>query len=133
MVSCSRFLFLLLVTITISVYTVDSIVCEHDVSIRNLNALAKIKHCRVINGSLDISFILSMYHVRTNIAKFQFHFISLPKLEIITGCLIMFHVPGLHSIGQLFPNLRAVRGLELFKGIYAIVLYDMPNLREVST
>lgn len=133
MVSCSRFLFLLLVTITISVYTVDSIVCEHDVHIGSLNALAQIKHCRVINGSLVIAFPFWQFRVPTNIAKFQFHFISLPNLQIITGCLITYHVPGLHSIGQLFPNLRAVRGLELFMDLYAIVIYDMPNLREVST
>lgn len=48
----------------------------------------------------------------------------------ITGYLLFFRVFKLKSIRKLFPNLTVVRGDRLIRH-YALILHDMPDLREV--
>ncbi|GBP74849.1 Insulin receptor-related protein [Eumeta japonica] len=56
---------------------------------------------------------------------------SKENMQRITEHLIVFRVRGLESLGQLFPNLARIRGEQLFDN-YALVVHDMPNLREVG-
>ncbi|KAH1019479.1 hypothetical protein HUJ04_009291 [Dendroctonus ponderosae] len=69
-------------------------------------------------------------HVNELRAKTHMRQVVLPKLEIITGHLFLYRVNGLTSVGQLFPNLRSIKGLTLYENLYALVLYDMPYLEE---
>lgn len=56
---------------------------------------------------------------------------TFPLLTEIAGFLMLYQVPGIKSVGQLFPNLGSIRGGELFKG-YAMVLYGNPDLENIG-
>lgn len=49
----------------------------------------------------------------------------------ITGFLFLHSIQHLKSLGSLFPNLTLIRGERLFSH-YALVIYDMNDLEEVS-
>ncbi|VVC96552.1 unnamed protein product [Leptidea sinapis] len=49
----------------------------------------------------------------------------------VTGFVVVYRVAGLESLGQLFPNLMRIRGNTLMSN-YALIIYDMPKLREVG-
>ena len=49
----------------------------------------------------------------------------------ITGFLFLHSIQHLKSLGTLFPNLTLIRGERLFSH-YALVIYDMSDLEEVS-
>lgn len=49
----------------------------------------------------------------------------------ITGYLLFFRVFKLESIRTLFPNLAVIRGERLILH-YALIVYEMPDLKEVT-
>ncbi|KAH0812020.1 hypothetical protein GEV33_010769 [Tenebrio molitor] len=55
---------------------------------------------------------------------------SFPQLTEIADHLLVFRLAWLPSLGDLFPNLRVIRGNQLFLN-FAIVVYRMPHLQEV--
>ena len=79
-------------------------------------------NCTVIEGSLEIVLI------RSNI---DFTTLSFPFLREITDYLLLYHVKGLKSLGQLFPNLSVIRGQTLLSN-YALVVYEVEDLEDVG-
>ncbi|KAJ7307592.1 hypothetical protein JRQ81_009621 [Phrynocephalus forsythii] len=61
----------------------------------------------------------------------DFRPLSFPRLVLITEYLLLFRVYGLESLRDLFPNLAVIRGASLFFN-YALVIYEMPHLREIG-
>lgn len=55
---------------------------------------------------------------------------SFPKLTEITGYFGVVGVTHLNSLGQMFPNLRVIRGRRLMRN-FALFIYES-NLREVT-
>nr|CAD7427516.1 unnamed protein product [Timema monikensis] len=49
----------------------------------------------------------------------------------VTDYVLLYRVKGLRSLGQLFPNLKVIRGKQLFHN-YALVVYEMPHLQEAG-
>lgn len=60
-----------------------------------------------------------------------FENLTFPNLIEIRDYLLVYRVQGLLNIGKLFPNLSIIRGTNLFYN-YALVIYDMASLREIS-
>lgn len=93
--------------------------------IRNsVTNLAKLRNCTEIAGYLRIALI-------EKVKESDFEAYVFPELTHITGYLLFFDVVRLTSVAQLFPNLRVIRGRELFFNA-VFVLHHMPDLREVS-
>lgn len=93
--------------------------------IRNdVRYLEKLTNCTEIAGHLQI---LLIDEVESEESYDEYVF---PELTEISGYLFFFSVSKLTSVGKLFPNLRVIRGKELFTD-YALVIYDMPDIREV--
>lgn len=61
----------------------------------------------------------------------DFKNISFPELLEVLDFIVLYRVNGLSSLGQLFPNLVSIRGKMPFLD-YTLVLYDLPNLKEVN-
>ena len=61
----------------------------------------------------------------------DFRGLSFPRLTQVTEYLLLFRVYGLESLRDLFPNLAVIRGAHLFLG-YALVIFEMPHLRDVG-
>lgn len=96
-----------------------------DVDVRgNVSHFKKLAGCKVVVGYLQI-----VLFDRANTETFQG--ISYPELEEITGYFLIFQVPGLLSIGKLFPNLKIIRGMEVIMN-YAFMLYNVTDLTEVK-
>jgi len=57
--------------------------------------------------------------------------ISFPALREITGYFLMYRVNGLLSVGQLFPNLRIIRGNDHFYGS-TFTLFEVGDLLTIS-
>lgn len=97
--------------------------CRH-MYIRNTpSSLDQLVGCKVIEGSLQISFI---YPNSTE----QWENYSYPELREITGNLVVFSVEKLPSLTALFPNLAVIRGNELIHN-YSLVI-SRTGLKEVG-
>lgn len=90
--------------------------------VRNLN---KLQNCTEIAGTL---FIVLIDNTKSE-ADFEPY--VFPKLQKVSEYVVVFKVKHLTSFGRLFPNLRLIRGLNLLME-YSLVLYNLPNLQEVS-
>ncbi|GAB5583836.1 insulin receptor-related protein isoform X2 [Prionailurus iriomotensis] len=86
--------------------------------------LRRLENCSVVEGHLQI---LLMFTATGE----DFRGLSFPRLTQVTDYLLLFRVYGLESLRDLFPNLAVVRGARLFLG-YALVVYEMPHLRDVG-
>lgn len=51
-----------------------------------------------------------------------------PDLVEITDFFLLYHVKGLSSLANIFPNLRVIRGNELLTD-YALAIYENENMR----
>lgn len=89
-----------------------------------MERLHQLTDCVVILGNLHI-LLLEQTH------KEDFRNITFPKLREVTGFVVFYRVNGLESIGQLFPNLAVIRGKQVLYN-YALIIYDMPDLKEVG-
>uniref|UniRef100_A0A8C0G098 receptor protein-tyrosine kinase n=1 Tax=Bubo bubo TaxID=30461 RepID=A0A8C0G098_BUBBB len=93
--------------------------------IRNdVSQLQKLENCSIIEGNLQI---LLMFTTGAE----DFRGLSFPRLLMITEYLLLFRVYGLESLRDLFPNLSVIRGTNLFFS-YALVIFEMPHLRDVG-
>ena len=90
-----------------------------------VSSMKWLEQCSIIEGNLEIKWLYS------NISPQNFSGVSFPKLEEITGYLMLFRVDGLSTIGQLFPNLRVIRAQEEFFD-FGIVLYENKDLMSIS-
>ncbi|GJQ65342.1 putative tyrosine-protein kinase receptor [Trypoxylus dichotomus] len=96
-----------------------------DIDLRgNVSHFEKLAGCKVVVGYLQIV-LFDEATVDT------FRGITYPELEEITGYFLIFQVPGLLSIGKLFPNLRIIRGMEVIMN-YAFMLYNVTDLMEIA-
>ncbi|KAL1138868.1 hypothetical protein AAG570_008930 [Ranatra chinensis] len=86
--------------------------------------LSVLKDCNVIEGYLRIVLM-----EKTTVDDFKD--LSFPELREVTGNIIFYRVRGLTSIGRLFPNLRVIRGEDLFM-YYSLVVYKMFSLKEIA-
>ncbi|XP_028041555.1 insulin-like receptor [Bombyx mandarina] len=84
----------------------------------------KLSDCVVIMGSLQLS-------IMERTKKQDFKNISFPNLREVTHFLLVYRVQGLQSLGILFPNLARIRG-EVLLNNYALIIYDMPKLKEIG-
>ncbi|XP_014208001.1 insulin-like receptor [Copidosoma floridanum] len=99
-------------------------VCQ-SIDIRNrATEFDKLTGCRVVEGFIQILLIDEPNHA-------VFDKIIFPELVEITGYLLLFRVPGLRSIGQLFPNLAVIRGSHILYN-YALVAFEMEDLQEIG-
>lgn len=87
-------------------------------------AIGGLPKCRVVEGNLLIVLMENLDFV-TDLNNRSF-----PALREITGYLFFFHVFGLRSIGQMFPNLAVIRGQELFFH-YSFLVFELMQLRYV--
>ncbi|KAG5894809.1 hypothetical protein JTB14_008299 [Gonioctena quinquepunctata] len=85
---------------------------------------SQLKECTEIVGYLKILLV-------ENVFESDFDEYVFPELRSISGYLMVFAVNHLTSVAKLFPNLRIIRGMELFTD-YALVLHQLPDLKEVS-
>lgn len=117
--------FSVIVLISCGVYTyIECKVCQ-SMDIRNsITNLGKLRNCTEIAGYLRI--VLMEKAKESDFEDYVF-----PELTHITGYLLLFDVVKLTSVAQLFPNLRVIRGRELFLNA-VLIIYQMPDLREVS-
>nr|XP_025035924.1 insulin receptor-related protein [Pelodiscus sinensis] len=93
--------------------------------IRNdVSQLQKLENCTVIEGNLQILLMFTT-------AAEDFRGLSFPRLVMVTEYLLLFRVYGLQSLRDLFPNLAVIRGTSLFFN-YALVIFEMPHLRDVG-
>lgn len=117
--------FSIVVLFSCGVFTfIECKVCQ-SMDIRNsVTNLAKLRNCTEIAGYLKIVLI-------EKAQESDFEDYVFPELTHITGYLVLFNVMKLTSVSQLFPNLRVIRGRELFHNA-VLVIHDMPDLREVS-
>ncbi|XP_004436298.1 PREDICTED: insulin receptor-related protein [Ceratotherium simum simum] len=86
--------------------------------------LRRLENCSMVEGHLQI---LLMFTATGE----DFRGLSFPRLTQITDYLLLFRVYGLESLRDLFPNLAVIRGARLFLG-YALVIFEMPHLRDVG-
>ncbi|XP_030680036.1 insulin receptor-related protein [Nomascus leucogenys] len=86
--------------------------------------LRQLENCSVVEGHLQI---LLMFTATGE----DFRGLSFPRLTQVTDYLLLFRVYGLESLRDLFPNLAVIRGTRLFLG-YALVIFEMPHLRDVA-
>ncbi|XP_073957098.1 LOW QUALITY PROTEIN: insulin-like receptor [Choristoneura fumiferana] len=82
--------------------------------------LHKLADCRVIEGQLSI---LLMERATDR----QFENMSFPNLREVTGYIMIYRVKGIRNLGDLFPNLAVIRGMQLFND-FALVVFDNENL-----
>lgn len=85
----------------------------------------ELRNCTVIEGSLLITWIVN------DVTPSNYTNVVLPNLREITGFLLLFRVNGLTTLGQLFPNLRVIRAVDVFYG-YGIVIYEVDDLQSIS-
>jgi hypothetical protein len=98
-------------------------VCD-GIDANDIKGLSQLQGCQIIEGSVKIS-------LTEKLTAGDFDNLTFPLVTEIAGYLMIYKVPGLSSIAQLFPNLGAIRGGELFKG-YAMVVYGNPDLENIG-
>lgn len=90
--------------------------------IRNFaNSTRQLRGCRIIEGFLIMTLIDNFDTTPEN----ETHF---PDLVEITEFFLLYHVKGLKSLVNIFPNLRVIRGTQLLTD-YALAIYENDNLR----
>ncbi|XP_037302260.1 insulin receptor [Manduca sexta] len=89
----------------------------------NPEQINRLRGCRVIEGQLSIVLMeRSTPKIYENI--------SFPELREVTG-YIMIYRTKVRNLGDLFPNLTVVRGIQLFKD-FAIVIFDNEHLEALG-
>lgn len=83
-----------------------------------------LKECVVIIGKLEIS--IERYRSTSDFSNVQFN-----NLREITDYLVIYRVEGLQSVGQLFPKLTRIRGINLFYN-FGLIVHDNQNLTEIG-
>ncbi|VVD05285.1 unnamed protein product [Leptidea sinapis] len=78
--------------------------------------MTKLQECRVIEGYLNI--VLMERATPASFENFSF-----PNLREVTGYILIYRLRGVRNLGELFPNLSVIRGLQLFKD-FALVIFD---------
>ncbi|CAH2989241.1 unnamed protein product [Chilo suppressalis] len=86
--------------------------------------MQKLRGCRVVEGQLSI---VVMEHATPK----AFENVSFPELREVTDFIKIYRVKGVRNLGDLFPNLTVVRGMQLYKD-YAIVVYDSAHLESLG-
>ncbi|KAM4733830.1 insulin-like growth factor 1a receptor isoform 2-T2 [Anableps anableps] len=120
---------LLLFFSSICVRSTHGEICSPSIDIRNdISEFQRLENCTVLEGYLQIVLINDK---TSNINQEVFRTLSFPKLTVITDYLLLFRVSGLDSLNTLFPNLRVIRGRNLFFG-NALVIYEMTNLKDIG-
>ncbi|XP_035870994.1 insulin receptor-related protein isoform X2 [Phyllostomus discolor] len=115
----------LLVILLSSGFGLDTLEVCPSLDIRSEVAeLRRLENCSVVEGHLQI---LLMFTATGE----DFRGLSFPRLTQVTEYLLLFRVYGLESLRDLFPNLAVIRGAHLFLG-YALVIFEMPHLRDVG-
>ncbi|XP_022822155.1 insulin-like receptor isoform X1 [Spodoptera litura] len=87
-------------------------------------SFAQLKGCRVIEGTL------SMVLMERATPKI-FENMSFPELREVTDYIVMYRTKGVQNLGDLFPNLTVIRGMQLFKD-FALVIFDNEHLESVG-
>ncbi|XP_069178325.1 uncharacterized protein [Procambarus clarkii] len=90
------------------------------------SSLAQLCPCVRVVGRLHLSLMKGDVNASRVLQGFSF-----PYLREITEYLLLYRVPGLASLATLFPNLAVIRGTSLFHN-YALVIYSLPDLKEVG-
>ncbi|XP_045527669.1 insulin-like receptor isoform X1 [Pieris brassicae] len=108
-------------------YAIDMIapgICP-SIDIRNNpDHMQKLQDCRVIEGHLNI--VLMERATPLSFANYTF-----PNLREVTGYILIYRLRGVRNLGELFPNLAVIRGLQLFKD-YALVIFDNEGLESLG-
>ncbi|XP_041975458.1 insulin-like receptor isoform X2 [Aricia agestis] len=86
--------------------------------------MLKLSDCRVIEGHLSIVLM-----ERGTPASFEN--MTFPHLREVTGYILIYRLNGVKNLGDLFPNLSVIRGLQLFKD-YALVIFDSEGLESLG-
>lgn len=115
---------MLLVLLFVCSVQVESKVCGSVIVNNNLTELEMLRNCTVVSGHLKI-LLLENYLDEKEFEKYSF-----PELTEINEYLLVYRVNGLRSLGTLFPNLRVIRGQDLFNN-FALVLFENGDLTEV--
>lgn len=87
--------------------------------------LAELHNCTVIEGSLRLLWMLN------NVSPENYSAVALPNLYEITDHLVLFRVNGLLKLGDLFPNLRVIRGNSVFYN-FGLVLFELEDIESIS-
>ncbi|XP_038207553.1 insulin-like growth factor 1 receptor isoform X1 [Zerene cesonia] len=90
----------------------------------NLEKTRKLQECRVIEGNLNIVLMEHVTHA-------SFENFSFPHLREVTGYVLIYRLRRLRNLGDLFPNLSVIRGLQLFKD-FALVIFDNEGLESLG-
>ncbi|KAJ0182393.1 hypothetical protein K1T71_001762 [Dendrolimus kikuchii] len=99
-------------------------VCQ-SMDIRNqADQIQRLKGCRVIEGQLSIVLMERGTHK-------TFENMTFPELREVTDYILIYRTKGLRNLGDLFPNLTVVRGMQLFKD-YAMVIFDNEHLEALG-
>lgn len=128
---------------------VESKVCGEIDARNDPQSLEALRGCHIVLGSVSIVLIEKYHH------SFDINNVSFPELRYsnlltalkpflewyysiaqfncreITGYLLFFRVFKLESMQKLFPNLAVIRGERLLLH-YALIIYEMPDLKEVK-
>lgn len=88
-------------------------------------SLAELHNCTVIEGSLRLLWMLN------NVKPENYSAVALPNLYEITDHLVLFRVNGLLKLGDLFPNLRVIRGNQVFYN-FGLVIFELMDIESIS-
>ncbi|XP_049691896.1 insulin-like receptor isoform X1 [Helicoverpa armigera] len=90
----------------------------------NPKQLNNLTGCRVIEGQLNIVLM------ERATPKF-FANLTFPELREVTDYIMIYRTKGVQNLGDLFPNLTVIRGMQLHKD-YALVIFDNENLESLG-
>ncbi|CAH1968763.1 unnamed protein product [Acanthoscelides obtectus] len=94
--------------------------------VRNVpRSMEKLRNCTEIQGNLMIVLM------ETVVDESAFDPYTFPELKKISGYLLFFRIRKLTSVAKLFPNLRVIGGSDTILD-YSLIIYDMPDIKEVS-
>lgn len=93
------------------------------VRVSGLDDLEMLKGCRVVEGSVVVG---PIFYNQEDFSNSSF-----PDLLEITDNLMIYGVPGLKSVGQLFPSLNRIHGNKLFHN-YSLVVFQNFDLENVG-
>ncbi|KOB70139.1 Tyrosine-protein kinase receptor [Operophtera brumata] len=82
--------------------------------------IQRLRGCRVIEGQLSIVLM-------ERATPMIFENVTFPELREVTGYVLIYRTKGVRNLGDLFPNLTVVRGMQLFKD-FAVVIFDNGHL-----
>jgi hypothetical protein len=97
-------------------------VCD-GLKVQTLSDFEKLNDCQIVEGSVEI--------YGRNLSSGDLKNVSYPQLMEVAGFLMIYQVPELKSISQLFPHLVAIRGGQLFKS-YSLIIYENPDLENIG-